>query len=326
MRIRALAAAAVLCAALVGCRSEAPQTQRTVFVMDTAASVKGTARDVELAVDTLTMLDGLFDRYDQGSDIYSINHRFGNAVSEFTAELVRQSVGLSEKYGDAVSIFAGDITDAWGINSDKPSVPSEKTISDALKSFRAASFSLDTMSFADENGSVDVGCVAKGYALDKVKERLGDDFCVVSLTSSVLLHGRRSDGGKFSVAIRDPSNAERSLGTLYTDECFLSTSGGSERYFEADGKRFIHIFDLEIGKPRETDLTSVTVITDSGILSDFLSTLVFIGGTKRLGEFMEDPRLGIVAVTDKNTVLISENVDFTLAENSGYKLEVWKNG
>lgn len=364
MRLRSLAAAALCCVVLTGCGSDDRQAQRTVFVMDTAASVKGTASDVELAVDTLTYLSGLFDRYDPKSDIYSLNNRLDAAVSDYTAELIGQSVRLSGIYGGNVSIFAGDITDAWDIGSDEPAVPSEEALSDALKSFRSASFSLDTMSFADENGSVDVGSVAKGYALDKIAERLGGECCIVSMTSSVLLHGQKPNGEKFSVSIRDPADGESSLGTLYTDECFLSTSGGCERFFEIDGKRYIHIFDLSSGMPCETDLTSVTVIcsgtdaaqlsvggntdvakptpergTDAaqlsvgnGILSDFLSTLIFIGGTASLGKFMEDPRLGIIAVTDENTVYISENVDFSLAEDrdpsrtGSYKLEVWKNG
>ena len=328
MRIKTLAAAVICCIFLTGCGSQDlqdPQTQRTVFVMDTAASVKGTASDVDVAVDTLTSLSALFDRYDKKSDIYSINNRLDTAVSDYTAELIEQSVRLSEIYGTNVSIFAGDITDAWGISSDEPAVPSEEALSDALKSYRNASFSPDTMRFADENGSIDVGSVAKGYALDKVAERLDGEYCIVSMTSSVLLHGKKPNGEKFSVAIRDP-NGEGSLGTLHTDECFLSTSGGSERFFEVDGKRYIHIFDLESGKPCETDLTSVTVICNSGILSDFLSTLIFIEGTEELGKYMQDQTLGIIAVTDKNTVYISENVDFSIAENSGYTLEVWKNG
>lgn len=325
MRIKSLAAAAICCAALTGCGSNAPQTQRTVFVMDTVASVKGTASDVELAVDTLTHLSGLFDRYDPKSDIYSVNHRIDADVSEYTEELIEQSVRLSERYGEKVSIFAGDITDAWNISSDEPAVPTEERLSNALKSFRNASFSLDAMSFANENGSIDVGSVAKGYALDKIKDKLGDECCIVSMTSSVLLHGKKSNGEKFAVSIRDPSDGESSLGTLHTDQCFLSTSGGSERFFEVDGKRYIHIFDLSSGTPCDTDLTSVTVICDSGILSDFLSTLIFIEGTEQLGKYMADPQLRIIAVTDKNTVYISENVDFLLAEDSEYKLEVWKN-
>lgn len=326
MRIVAFAAAAIFYAALCGCSAEKPQisqTTRTVFVMDTAASVKGTAEDTETAVETLTSLGKLFDRYDQSSDVYAINNWLDRAVSDNTAELIGQSVRLSEIYGDSVSIFAGDITDVWNITSDNPQVPSDETISKALSSFQNASFSLETMRFKDENGSIDLGCVAKGYALDKVKERLGEDSCVVSMSSSILLHGQKPNGEKFSVAVRDPNGAG-TLGTLYTDECFLSTSGGYERFFEVDGRRYIHIFDLKTGAPCETDLTSVTVMCDSGILSDFLSTLIFIEGTERLGEFMGDPALKVIAVTDNNIVYISEGVELKLAEGSGYSLEVWE--
>ena len=314
-----------LSAFLAGCAgNNTPQTTRTVFVMDTAASVKGAESDAESAVETLTRLDRLFDRYDEQSDVYAINNRLGKDISEDTSELIRRSVELSEAYGNAVSIFAGDITDAWSIASEHPKIPTESRIAVALASFDNAVFSLDTMSFADENGSLDLGSVAKGFALDKVKEKLGDESCIVSMSSSILLHGQKVNGEKFSVAIRDPDTAG-TLGTLYTDECFLSTSGGYERFFEVDGRRYIHIFDLETGAPCETDLTSVTVICDSGIKSDFLSTLIFIGGTERLGEFMRDSALKIIAVTDKKTVIVSEGVELKLAENSGYTLEIWEN-
>lgn len=316
------------CGLLVGCgKAAAPQISRTVFVMDTAASVKGAQSDAEAAVDTLENLGGLFDRYDEQSDVYAINNRLGKKISDETAELIRQSAELSETYGNAVSIFAGDITDAWSIASENPKIPSESQIADALASFDNAAFSLDEMKFADENGSLDLGSVAKGFALDKVKERLGNEPCIVSMSSSILLHGQKPNGEKFSVAIRDPENAG-TLGTLYTDECFLSTSGGYERFFEIDGRRYIHIFDLETGSPCVTDLTSVTVICadcNGGIKSDFLSTLIFIGGTARLGEFMRDSELKIIAVTDKKSVIVSEGVDLKLAENSGYTLEIWEN-
>lgn len=314
---------AVFLVFLTGCAVSAPQTSRTVFVMDTAASVKGAKSAAEVSVETLASLDKLFDRYDEQSDVYAINHRLGKKISDETAELIRQSAELSETYGNAVSILAGDITDAWSIASENPRIPSERELSDALASFQNASFSLDSMSFADESGSLDLGSVAKGFALDKVKEKLGEEYCVVSMSSSILLHGKKPNGEKFSVAIRDPDTAG-TLGTLYTDECFLSTSGGYERFFEADGRRYIHIFDLETGAPCETDLTSVTVICGSGIKSDFLSTLIFIGGTERLGEFMRDPALKIIAVTDKKTVIISEGVELTLT-NGEYTLEIWEN-
>lgn len=329
MRIRALAVLAAFCFALTGCRAAAPQTECTLFVMDTAASVKGTDKDVQAAAETLTDLGKLFDRYDPESDIYSINNRLGKPVSGETKEIITHSVSLCEEYGGDVSIFAGDITDAWRIGTDDPVVPSEEERAAALEGCQNADFSLETMSFANEFGSIDLGSVAKGYALDKIAPRLSGESCVVSMSSSILLNGRKADGERFAVAVRDPEDGSRALGTLRTEECFLSTSGGSERFFESGGKRYIHIFDLKSGAPAESDLTSVTVIVGrgtefGGMLSDFLSTLIFIGGTGELGKYMENSELGIIAVTNEYKVYISKNIDFSLAENSGCKLEVWE--
>lgn len=300
------------------------EAERTLFVMDTAVTLKGSKSDTEKAADVLTRLDGLFDRYDDTSDISVINSRKNAPISDETTDLIRQSVGLSEKYGNEVSIFAGDITDCWNINSENPKVPSQAEIHSALESTANADFSLDTMQFSDENGSIDVGSVAKGFALDKIKSELEEGLCcIVSMTSSVLMYGSKPDGEKFTVSVRDPENGSKTIGTIMTDECFLSTSGGYERYFEAEGKRYSHIFNLETGKPSETDLTSVTVICQSGIESDFLSTLIYTGGTEKLGEHLENDHISILAVTDKHEIYHSDDMEFIPAENSGYTVKEW---
>ncbi|MBE6861517.1 MAG: FAD:protein FMN transferase [Ruminococcus sp.] len=313
---------------LTGCRnadtSSAFESERTMFVMDTAVTIKGSKNDTEKAADVLKRLDGLFDRYNDTSDISAINSRKGTPLSDETADLIRQSAELSEKYGNEVSIFAGDITDCWNIGSENPKVPSHTEIDSALESIANADFSLDTMSFSDENGSIDVGSVAKGYALDRIKSELdGDSCCIVSMTSSVLMSGSKPDGEKFTAAVRDPENGSKIIGTIRTDECFLSTSGGYERYFEADGKRYSHIFDLETGKPSDTDLTSVTVICQIGIESDFLSTLIYAGGTENLGEHLKNDDIAVLAVTDKHEIYHSDGMDFVPEKDSGYAVKEW---
>ena len=318
-------AAVLLCLILTGCGSSEMQKERTVFAMDTAVTVKGTEQDIETAIGILNTLDPLFDRYSPTSDIYVLNSRGNAGISDFTRDVIIRSAELEAEFGSGASIFAGDITDAWDIGSDNPKVPSEAEIAAALESTSAADFSIDSMSFTDENGSIDLGSVAKGYALDKINERLSDEVCVVSMTSSVLLHGEKDGGKPFPVSIRNPSDSGGTLGTLRTEECFLSTSGGYERFFEADGQRYIHIFDLSTGRPCESGLSSVTVISKSGIESDFLSTLIFAGGIESLGKFMEMPDLGIIAVTEGGIVYTSPGVDFTLDGDCGYVLEVWKN-
>ncbi|MCD7890394.1 MAG: FAD:protein FMN transferase [Ruminococcus sp.] len=304
----------------VGSQSD-EAVEKTVFAMDTAVSFKGSSQDAEMAEEILYRLDSLFDRYSEESDIYAINNRMSCDISEDTENIIISACELSELYGSDVSIFGGNITDCWNINSENPTVPSDEEIEAALDSFRKASFSLETMSFADENGSIDIGSVAKGYAMDKIYEELdSDSYYIVSANSSILLNGEKPDGEPFIVSLRDPES-DGTLGTIRTEACFLSTSGGYERYFEADGCRYSHIFDLNTGRPSETDLTSVTVICDSGIKSDFLSTLIYLEGTARLGEYLDDETLKIVAVTENREICLSDGIDFELNEDSSYTIK-----
>lgn len=284
--------------------------------MDTAITFKGGREDSQKAAELISELDELFDRYSEDSEIYAINHRQNMELSEDTKRIIASSAELSEKYGSDVNIFSGDITDCWNISSGNPRVPSDEEIEEALRSCNNSSFSLEAMSFADENGSIDLGSVAKGYALDRVHEELGEDsYYIVSSGSSVLLNGNKPDGERFTVAVRDPETGG-TLGTVRTDACFVSTSGGYERYFELDGKRYSHIFDLNTGCPSETDLISVTVICGSGIESDFLSTLIYLGGTARLGEYLYSEEFSVIAVTEDKEIYLSEDVDFELTEDS----------
>lgn len=321
---KSLLSAALLLSLSVGCSmpEAAPhnfETEKNFFAMDTAVSFKGSSSGAEKTEDILYRLDELFNRYSEKSDIYALNRRENQDISDYTKEIISSACALSDKYGSDVNIFAGDITDCWNISSDNPRIPSDEEIAAALNSSRNALFLLDKMSFADGNGSIDLGSVAKGYALDKVREVLGkDELCIVSSSSSILLNGKKPDGKKFNVSIRDPENGEKMLGTIKTDACFISTSGGYERFFEIDGEKFTHIFDLNSGRPAETDLTSVTVMCGSGIESDFLSTLIYIGGTDKLSQCLGNDSFKAVAVTENREIYLSNGIDFKLSPDSGY--------
>lgn len=316
-------------AALTSCSSDIDYDDavgRNFFAMDTAITFKGSAEDAETAENVITELDALFDRYSEKSDIYALNCRMQKEVSPYTAGIISEACSLSSQYGQDVSIFGGAITDCWNIGSESPKVPSETEIAAAVESLKKSSFDLDEMSFADEFGNIDLGSVAKGYALDKVREELGDDaFYIVSASSSVLLNGTKPDGEEFTVSVRDPENPDSSLGIISTEACFVSTSGGYERFFEADGKKYSHIFNLETGQPSETDLTSVTVMCDSGIKSDFLSTLIYVRGTECLEEYLSDEEFLVLAVTDDNEIYLSSGVDFEPAKDCSYEIKEFVN-
>ena len=103
---------------------------------------------------------------------------------------------------------------------------------------------------------------------------------MVSLGGNVQTIGTKPDGSLWKVAIQNPTAAEDAdfLGILETNDCAVITSGGYERYFEENGVRYHHIMDPATGKPAESDLTSVTIVSENGTLADGLSTALFVMG------------------------------------------------
>ena len=77
------------------------------------------------------------------------------------------------------------------------------------------------------------------------------------------------------------------MATVEVKDKTLVTSGPYERYFEEDGKIYHHILDTESGYPVDNELMSVTIIADSSIDADALSTAVFAMGLKRGMSFVE---------------------------------------
>lgn len=232
-------------------------------------------------------------------------------------ECLAASRKFTDKYGKGINTACGELTALWGISTDNPRVPAESEILEALTQIP------DDDSFT-ETTMLDFGAVAKGYACDKAYELLKTTetkYATVSLGSSTLLYGEKPNG-KFRAGITNPDTAEGYLGIIETDAAFISTSGGYERFFEADGKRYSHILNMETGYPAKTDLTSVTVIVpaetdDGGIMSDFLSTLIYIQGTSHLDKWLAYEEFELIAA-DENGKVYTDCGGFTLDENSGY--------
>ena len=227
-----------------------------------------------------------------------------------------ETAALQKRFGDSVDLTVGQLTTLWGITTDTPHVPTAAELEPVLKTI-----SPDHVTAADgtvtltDGAQLDCGAVGKGYSLDCVKEALDQSdtagYGTVSMTSSILCYGEKPDGKPFQIEIRDPSG-DGTLGTVSTDSCFLSTSGGYERYFIADdGKQYCHILDPKTDMPAESDLTTVTVFCDRGLQSDFLSTLIWLEGTEHLEEHLHAEDYQIVAQDQSGKLYVSDGLHFT---------------
>jgi len=321
----------------LGSRDKAEWATTQDFVMDTLATQKLYGSNGEAGSELMKRLSSSLSMYVDGSEIDRVNGNAGKEytnVSKDTFEIIKKARELSEHSEGLFDITIAPVTKLWGINNkDKaPTVPKDEDINAALALVNIERLELseenDSVMLLDENMMIDLGGIAKGYACDKLYELYSADkkikAGIASFGSSILLYGEKPDNSPFNVAINSPHGENQFLGIAKMkagkNGKFISTSGGYERFFEVDGKKYHHIFDATTGMPADTDLISVTVIADNGTVSDYLSTLLFIKGKDSLLQYMD--KYGIIAVDADNNVYISDDLkdDFDLDTDLGFKL------
>lgn len=302
-----------------GCGKDSPEpsAESGFFAMDTFASFSalpdGTSTDA--AKEAVLALDKALDCHESDSEISRLNAAGTLSCTSPLPTIVTQTKELEARFGDAVQLSCGQLTSLWSITSDHPRVPDDAAREQAQKTVNddAVTVSGDTVTIGG-GAALDLGAVAKGYALDAVAQQWAQDGIshgIFSMHSAVLLYGQKPSGSDFSVQIQDPQSQGKVLGTVTTPACFLATAGGYERFFTADdGKQYCHILDLTTGKPVESDLTTVTVFTDNGLKADYLSTLIFLGGTAELQAHLNADDYKLVAADRDGTLYVSDGLSF----------------
>ena len=113
------------------------------------------------------------------------------------------------------------------------------------------------------------------------------------------------------MGIRDPKGGQQDyIGVLFVENQAVVNSGGYERYFEEDGKTYIHIINPRTGYPADGDLLSVTIVSRDGTLADGMSTALYIMGYEKACQFRRQHReeFNVILVTDDGKIHISENL------------------
>lgn len=136
-----------------------------------------------------------------------------------------------------------------------------------------------TVTLTDPAMKLDVGAIAKGYAVEMVARRLeeqGITGFVLNVGGNVRTVGPKGNGEKWVVGIENPVDDEEKPYLAYLELAgqTIVTSGSYQRYYLVDGKRYHHIIDPETLMPSE-GFVSVSILTKSSADGDALSTALF---------------------------------------------------
>lgn len=285
------------------------------FALDTIVSVRSDISCNDEIKERINELSAVFDNYSSDSEITELNNNKNLVCSDELTEFINEVLKLNERYGYTADISAGYLSTLWQKTIETNILPDEELISDFLLRKEKCSINIKgSLITLSEDTVIDPGSAAKGYVLDKILSMISNrktDHTIVSTGSSTLLYS--SDASHvFNVAVKDDS--DRIAGTAETHPCFVSTSGDYERFTEIDGKIYHHIIDTRTGYPADSGLSSVTVFCDSGIMSDFLSTLIFIEGTENIYKYIDSDDFRIIAIDKQGNIYKSDSLIFHESE------------
>ncbi len=260
-------------------------TEVSVYLWsDDAAAGRRALEDV---FDEAARIDRLMSTYKDDSEISAINRRAADEPVVAGAELFRliqRSLDISLLTRGAFDITYDSVGQHYDFRErrrpDAATVMAEKDLIDyrLVKLDRAAR----TVSFLREGVRINLGGIAKGYVVERgidILRARGIEHAVVTAGGDSRLLGDRR-GRPWMIGIRDPrADGEVAMSVPLSDEA-VSTSGDYERYFDEDGVRYHHIIRPSTGKPA-TGVHSATVIGPDAVITDALSTSVFVMGVEQ---------------------------------------------
>jgi len=206
-------------------------------------------------------------------------------LGEELITLIDRAYSLSLDTYRAFRPDLGPLVNLWGIGTDEERIPAYWEIEDKLLLISETMFTVEdtVMGRLEPAGaSLDLGGVAKGYAVDRVcvvLQEVGVTAAMVWAGGDLKVFGRKPDREPWRVAVRHPRDLEQYTAVLELyEDAAVATSGDYERYFEVDGGgRYHHILDPETGYPSIASI-SATVVAESCTDADAIATALFVLG------------------------------------------------
>ena len=342
---RRLTALALLCALLAGCAPGKQETQplsATVLAMDTVMTltlypVEGD--DGQAAMDglrqTLEQLDAALTA-GEGGEAAALNAAGGEwtAVPQSGA-LLAQTLELARLTGGTLDPTAYAAVKAWGFADGNYTVPTREELEQLMAAidYTQVEVSEDGAQARLAPGQqLDFGATAKGWAGDLLRQQLEQEGIASALLdlgqSSIAAVGTKPDGSPWRIAVQDPAGDNGDyVGILELSGRSMGTSGSYQRYFEQDGVRYCHIIDPATASPARSGLAGVTVVADSCLLCDGLSTALFVMGLEDGVRFWrENSSLGfdVIFITDAGEIFVTSGLkdSFSLADGEEREVQV----
>ena len=289
-----------------------PFVSKTVFAFGTANTVTvgiEHRKVMEEIKDILLLFHKRMSIYESTSEISSLNHMAGSSslsISPEIYDLIRRSIAYSKLTNGAFDITALPLKKIW---QTAEQIPTEAQIYHAKKlvNYRNIVFSDNKIMLKYSGMGVDLGGIAKGFAVDKVVELLksrGIASGVINFGGSVFVLGEER-----SVGIQTPFGKKGTyIGTIRVKNKAVVTSGSYENYRVINGTAYQHILDPHTGYPVNNELLAVTLIGAKAEELDALATGVCVMGMQKGYDLLKKRQIDAIFIKKDGSVLLTEGI------------------
>jgi len=298
------------------------------FLMNTNVEQKifGHAPDViyNATLKKLYELENLMSFYRDDSEISLLNRFAGKAPVKVSGELMlilEQSQKFTILSGNAFNIMLSPIIQLWRKSGAENKLPSSECVKKVLALCSSENLVLDkneqTAYLKKKGCMVDLGAIGKGFAADvchEIYKNMGASSAFINLGGNVKALGNRPDGKQWTVGLQHPDKPrDTCYGVIMCADQSVVTSGAYERYQKIKGAKYHHIVDGKTGYPSGSNLKSATVISQSSMQADALSTAVFVLGLEKGADLIYNSDCaGAVFFTTDNKVYVTKDVKHNL--------------
>jgi FAD:protein FMN transferase len=255
------------------------------------------AETVDRVFDEIDRLDARMSNYKPESELSTVNREAAThpvACSPELFALVQYSWRASEQSGGDFDITVGPLMKLWGFFRGEGRLPSAQELAGVQTKIGYRHVHLDaarrTIRFDTGGMELDLGGIAKGYAVDRAADILRSQGVAAALISSggSSIYALGSPPGEhgWKVTVRDPLHPDRTADVLHLQNFALSTSGNYERFFKIDGKIYCHIMDPHTGWPVQNMLSTVAAVP-TGVETEALTKIFFVGGVEKSRQYLE---------------------------------------
>lgn len=308
------------------------------MVMGTFVHVKAVSKEadtadrcVEIAFEQIEKVDDLMSDYRSDSEISKVNlNAFDRPVkvSKPTFEVLQRSLEFSRFSDGAFDITVGPLVELWRSAAEANSPPNDAEIGKAHAKVGYEKLLLDpnemTVWFTVNGMKLDLGGIAKGYAIDKAIEAMqaaGAVGGMVDIGGDIRCFGLPRQGkdnwliglqNPLPIEAEEPNDAvgaEQVLLILKLTDAAIATSGHYRRFVLIDGKKHSHIMDSRTGAGAE-GLSSATIISTDATSADALATIVSVMGAEKGLAFIEK-------IPQTEAILITSSPEYQLIKTTG---------